>query len=156
MDGYLLLVVVHVMAAIIGIGPTYFSPVLLRAGQTTEQLRSSFRLGAILELFPKIGGSLAVLSGLVLVIIGDYQFKDIWIYGSLAIYVIIQVLVIGFAAPRQKKVFHWLFNQANASQSSTNPPSEYDALISQVRRIHYIATVLGIVLFVLMIVKPTL
>jgi len=156
MDGYLLLVVVHIMAAIIGIGPTYFSPVLLRAGQSTEQLRTSFRLGATLELFPKIGGSLAVISGLALVIIGDYQFKDVWIYGSLAIYVIIQILVIGFAAPRQKKVFNWLFHQASAVHSSSNPPGEYNALVSQVRVIHYIATVLGIALFVLMIVKPTL
>ncbi|PWV88446.1 putative integral membrane protein DUF2269 [Paenibacillus cellulosilyticus] len=156
MDGYLLLVVVHVMAAIIGIGPTYFSPVLLRSGQTTEQLRISFRLGAILELFPKIGGSLAVLSGIALVIIGDYQFKDVWIYCSLAIYVLIQMLVIGFAAPRQKKVFNWLFDQAAASQSSASPPGDYNALLSQVRTIHYVATLLGIALFVLMIVKPTL
>ncbi|MBD3920266.1 DUF2269 family protein [Paenibacillus sp. PR3] len=156
MDGYMLLVVVHVMAAIIGIGPTYFSPVLLRTGQTTEQLHSSFRLGAILELFPKFGGSLAVLSGLALVIIGDYQFKDVWIYGSIAIYVIIQILVIGFVAPRQKKVLNWLLDQASAVRTSTNPPIEYNALLSQVRTIHYIATVLGIALFVLMIVKPTL
>lgn len=156
MDGYLLLVVVHVMAAIIGIGPTYFSPVLLRAGQTTEQLRTSFRLGAILELFPKIGGSIAVLSGIALVIVGDYHFKDVWIYCSIAIYIIIQILVVGFAAPRQKKVFTWLLNQVSPVQTSTNPPGEYNALVSQVRTIHYIATVLGIALFVLMIVKPTL
>ncbi|MNG01127.1 hypothetical protein D3C84_840920 [compost metagenome] len=153
-DWYLLLVVVHVMTAIIGIGPAFFAPVLLRSGQPLDQLRHSFRLGAILELFPKIGGTIAVLSGIGLVIAGDYQFQDVWIYASIAIYVIIQVLMIGFAAPTQKRVFQFLFDQSSKSATDT-VPGEYTALVARIKTIHYVATVFGIILFILMIVKPT-
>ncbi|WP_164779763.1 DUF2269 family protein [Paenibacillus kobensis] len=153
-DWYLVLVVVHVMTAIIGIGPAFFAPVLLRSGQPLDQLRHSFRLGAILELFPKIGGTIAVLSGIGLVIAGDYQFKDVWIYASIAIYVIIQILMVGFAAPAQKRVFQWLFNQA-LEPSSNSVPVEYRELVARIHLIHYVATVFGIILFILMIVKPT-
>jgi uncharacterized membrane protein len=75
---------VHVLSAIIGIGPTYAFLVVLRKNQSVQELRSSLKMGIILELFLKILGSLAVVTGLVLFFVGDYgQFTQLWLIGSL-------------------------------------------------------------------------
>jgi len=149
------LVVIHVLAAIIGIGPTFFSPLLLRKGQTLGQARYSLALMSKLEFFPKILGSLAVVTGLLLAWLGDnYGFDLFWIYGSIAIYVIIQVIVIGFLAPVGAKA------AAIANASKEDPeqqaPADLNALIVKANKIHYSAMVFGVLLFLFMFFKPTL
>ncbi|WP_164472620.1 DUF2269 family protein [Cohnella candidum] len=149
-----ILVFIHVVAAIVGIGPTYFGHVLLRQGQTWGQLKSSLVYTKTLEKFPKILGSLAVLSGLLLAWLGDYGFDQLWIYGAIAIYVIIQIVVIGFMAPAGQKLADTVF--ASAEPADRPVPHDIAARLSKVNKINWIATTLGIVLFLLMFFKPTL
>lgn len=149
-----LLVAIHVISAIVGIGPTYFGHVLLRQGQNLGQLRQSLGLSAKLEKFPKILGSLAVLSGLLLVWLGDYGWDQLWIIASIADYVLIQIVVIAFmgrAAAKLGAKVATLPGPADAQLSG-----EIAGELRRVNAINYIATVLGIVLFALMFFKPTL
>jgi uncharacterized membrane protein len=149
-----ILVLIHVLTAVIGIGPTYFGHILLRKGQTYGQLRNSIGLLPLLEKFPKILGSLAVVSGILLAWLGDYGFKQLWIYGSLAIYVIIQVVVIGFMAPEAKK----LAEKVMASTDPADHPvsTELATDVAKVNKLNYIATCFGVILFLFMFFKPTL
>ncbi|WP_239617512.1 DUF2269 family protein [Cohnella mopanensis] len=149
-----ILVAIHVLSAIIGIGPTYFSHVLLRKGQTLGQLKSSLTFIPLLEKFPKILGSVAVLSGILLAWLGDYGFKQLWIYGSLAVYVIIQIIVVGFMAPAAKK----LVAKAMASSDPVDQTvsSELQVDVSKVNNLNYLAAIFGIILFLFMFFKPTL
>ncbi|MDI4646727.1 DUF2269 family protein [Cohnella hashimotonis] len=149
-----LLVAVHVISAIVGIGPTYFGHVLLRKGQTLGQLRDSLKLSAKLEMFPKTLGSLAVLSGLLLVWLGDYGWDQLWIIAAIVDYVLIQIVVIAFMARAAADV-------AAKAQVDTGPADKQaspalQAGVAKVNAINYVATVLGIVLFLLMFFKPTL
>lgn len=148
------LVVIHVMSAIIGVGPTFFGHVLLRKNQSLEDLRFSLKIGHRLELFPKIGGTLALLTGILLVIIGNYGgFAQTWIIGSLVVYALIQLLVIGFIVPRQKKMLGWAFDEANLHKASL--PDEQKKLLHTTSTLYYVASLLGVLLFILMIVKPS-
>jgi uncharacterized membrane protein len=149
-----ILVLIHVLTAVIGIGPTYFGHILLRKGQSYGQLRNSVGLLPLLEKFPKILGSLAVVSGILLAWLGDYGFKQLWIYGSLAIYVIIQVVVIGFMAPEGKK----LAVKVMASTDPSDHPvsAELAADVAKVNKLNYVATCFGVILFLFMFFKPTL
>jgi uncharacterized membrane protein len=153
-DWLQIIVFIHVFSAIIGIGPTYFCHVLLRKGQTLGQLRNSLNLVKLLEMFPKILGSLAVVSGLLLTWQGKYGFKELWIYGSIILYVIIQIVVIGFMAPRS----HKLAKAAAASSDPVDLPvsSVLGAQVAKVNAYNYIATCLGVLLFFFMFFKPTL
>lgn len=153
-DWIYVLVFIHVLSAIIGIGPTYFGHVLLRKGQTLGQLRNSLVYMPLLEKFPKILGSLAVVSGILLAWLGEYGFKALWIYGSLIIYVIIQIVVIAFMAPAAKK----LNVKANASSEPADQTvsSELGADVSKVNKLQYVAGALGVILFLFMFFKPTL
>jgi uncharacterized membrane protein len=149
-----LLVLIHVLSAIIGIGPTFFGHVLLRKGQNYGQLRNSVVLMPMLEKFPKILGTLAVVSGILLSWLGDYGFKQLWIYGSLAVYVLIQIVVIGFMAPAAQKLVSKVMESKDPSDQPIS--AEFADDVAQVNKINYVATCFGVVLFLLMFFKPTL
>ncbi|AWN23607.1 hypothetical protein DKM44_10510 [Deinococcus irradiatisoli] len=148
-----ILILVHVLSAVIGIGPTYFTAVLLHPRQTVPRLALGAHFAERLELFPKIGGTLAVLTGLLLVWQGHYgSLAQIWLLGSLLIYVMIQVLIVGFAVPRTKRLDAWL--AAEAGRAGTLPLLQL-RLLREVYGLHLAAMALGIVLFALMILKPS-
>jgi len=149
-----LLVALHVLSAVVGIGPTFFGHILFRSGQTLGQLRGSLGLMRILEKFPKILGSLAVLTGLLLAWLGDYGFGQFWIYGSIALYVIIQTLVIGVLAPIAKKVAAQAFSSAESPDRPLSP--ELAAGVARVNGLQYLISALGVLLFLFMFFKPTL
>ncbi|MBP1991643.1 DUF2269 family protein [Paenibacillus eucommiae] len=147
------LVLIHVLSAIIGVGPTFFGHVLVRNNQTLEQLRHSMKLGRMLDFFPKIGGSIAVLSGILLVTLNNYgSYTQLWLLGSLILYILIQIVVIGFVAPAQKRVAQWVFDAKNLSKSEL--PQEQRANLSRANVMLYAASAMGLVLFVFMIIKP--
>ncbi|WP_256759490.1 DUF2269 family protein [Cohnella sp. WQ 127256] len=147
------LVLIHVLSAIIGVGPTFFGHVLVRNNQTLEQLRHSMKLASLLDFFPKIGGTIAVISGILLISLNDYgSYTQMWLVGSLILYVLIQIVVIGYVAPAQKRVKQWVFDAANASQIEL--PQEQRVNLSKANAMLYAASVMGLALFVFMIIKP--
>jgi len=147
------LVLIHVLSAIIGIGPTFFGHVLVRINQTPEQLRHSMKLAGRLDFFPKVGGTLAVITGILLVVLNDYgKFTQLWLVGSLVLYVLIQIVVIGFVAPSQKRLAQWLFDEANLNVPDL--PWEQRKLLAQASSMLYVASTMGLALFIFMILKP--
>ncbi|TXK74528.1 DUF2269 family protein [Paenibacillus sp. N3.4] len=147
------LMLIHVLSAIIGVGPTFFGHVLVRNNQTLEQLRHSMKLARMLDFFPKIGGSIAVLSGILLITLNNYgSYTQLWLLGSLILYVLIQIVVIGFVAPAQKRVAQWVFDETNLSKIEL--PQEQRANLTRANAMLYAASAMGVVLFVFMIIKP--
>ncbi|WP_247740879.1 DUF2269 family protein [Cohnella sp. LGH] len=147
------LVLIHVLSAIMGIGPTFFGHVLVRFNQTPEQLRHSLKLAGRLDFFPKVGGSLAVITGILLIVLNDYgTFTQLWLVGSLVLYVLIQIVVIGFVAPSQKRLAQWVFDEANLNKSEL--PWEQRRILAKANSMLYVASSMGLVLFVFMILKP--
>jgi uncharacterized membrane protein SirB2 len=149
------LILIHVLSAIVGVGPTFFGHVLMRRKQTIDGLRQSLSMFSKLEFFPKIGGTIALLSGIVLYFIGDYgSFMQIWLIGSLVLYLYIQIMIIGFAAPAGKKLGTWLFNPDHKSADSL--PQEQQKLYDRLNGFYWAASSGGIALFIFMIMKPVL
>ncbi|WP_047984776.1 DUF2269 family protein [Ornithinibacillus californiensis] len=149
------LVLIHVLSAIIGVGPTFFGHVFFRKKQTVGDFKQSLKLSKMLEFFPKIGGSIAVLSGIALVIWSSWSFTEFWILGSILLYIGIQVVVIGFVAPITKELVHWV-KEDNTLSDYEPLPSEQSATLSKANRYYYIASCMGTLLFILMILKPIL
>lgn len=148
------LVLVHVLSAIIGVGPVFFSHVLFRKNQTTNELKHSLALMKKLEYFPKIGGSLAVLTGLTLILLNDYGpfFQTTWLIGSLILYICIQIVAAGFIPPRVKKLAEFL--SKHDGDGNVNEDSDFRTNWSFVNRWMYVASGLGTILFIFMILKP--
>jgi hypothetical protein len=147
------LALVHVLAAVIGVGPTYFFPILFRASAAPAELRGALAIGQRLARYPQIGGPIAVLSGIALVLTIDaHLFTRLWVYGSVALFVFIQAVIGAVAIPATKKVAAWALHPANADATSLS--AEAEASYRRLRGAHWAAAVLGTALFVLMILKP--
>ncbi|MDF2724424.1 MAG: hypothetical protein K0Q59_4099 [Paenibacillus sp.] len=147
------LVTVHVLSAVLGIGPTYFGHILLRKKQQREQLLQSLSMFKLLNYFPKIGGTIAVVSGILLVALTGWNFSDLWILVSLALYVVIQVVAVGMLGPVLNKLVQAL-NAADGGESSPSGTDSKSTLLAKANRLYNTASLLGIVLIVLMIIKP--
>ncbi|MFC7786112.1 MULTISPECIES: DUF2269 family protein [unclassified Rossellomorea] len=148
------LILLHVLSAIIGVGPTFFAHVLTRPDKSVEQLKVTTELNRRLEYFPKIGGSIAVLTGFILFYKGDYgSFAQLWILGSVILYILIQIIVIGFITPLSKKISEWISLPENEHLTGA-PPEEIQRHLVKVDRYFYMASTLGVLLFILMIMKP--
>ncbi|WP_274365964.1 DUF2269 family protein [Paenibacillus thermotolerans] len=147
------LVLIHVLSAIIGVGPTFFSHILLREKQSLSELKHSLSLMKKLEFFPKIGGSLAVLTGLALILLNNYgTFLQTWLIGSLILYILIQIVAAGLLPPRVKKIAAIVEQHDGSAELQDN--AEFRRNWSFVNRWMYVATGLGTILFIFMIVKP--
>ncbi|MCM3616628.1 DUF2269 domain-containing protein [Sutcliffiella horikoshii] len=148
------LVLFHVMVSIIGIGPTIFGTILLRKHQTISDLRHNVLLQHKLDYFPKTGGTLAVITGILLVLFGSYgSILQIWLFGSLVLYLTIQIIVIGFISPALSNLQQWLLHPDNRA-STQLPPSQISAL-HKVSNLYWLTILLGLTIFVMMIIKPT-
>jgi uncharacterized membrane protein len=147
------LVLLHVLSAIIGVGPTFFSHVLLRKQQSVSELKQSMKLVKRLEIFPKVGGSIAVLSGLALILLNDYgTFLQTWLIGSLILYILIQIVAAG-VIPRKSKRLAELVESHSTGNGSTDE-KEIRTHLHFVSNWMYVASTLGTLLFIFMILKP--
>lgn len=147
------LVVIHVLAAVLGLGPAYAFPFLLRKTSSIQEMERNLGHVAHLEVFPKIFGTLAIVSGLALFFIGSYgSFAQIWILGTLIVYIMIEVLVIGFLNPTAKKLQSAIAALKTKAKQEAN--TELDGMYARVRNLHVWAGVLGLAIFILMTMKP--
>lgn len=146
------LVFIHVAAAIIGIGPTFFMHVCFRKKQTVGELKQSFSVMNYLMPFPKIVGTIAVLSGILLVILTGWQFADFWIWGSLAVYVATQIMVIGVATPAMNKANAAL--SALKSADSEALPSYLQSAVQRINKYLYLISTFALLIILMMVIKP--
>jgi len=148
------LIVVHVLAAVIGLGPAFAFPMLLKKTGSKQEMERNLRQVAQLETFPKIGGLVAVVSGLCIFFFGSYgSFMQIWVLGSLIMYILIEILIVGFLVPTVKRLHGAI---AAAVSEGENGPllGETTIMYGRVRNYHLWASILSVVIFVLMVVRP--
>jgi hypothetical protein len=148
------LVVVHVLAAVIGIGPTYFYPALFRPSLPLSELRAALVTAQRLARYPQIGGPIAVVSGIALVFAIDpgRLFVQKWIFLSIALFLVVQMIIMAIAVPATKKLAAWAFHPSNAGATVLSPEAE--AHYRRLRGAHTAAAAFGTVLFALMVLKP--
>lgn len=89
----------------------------------------------------------------MLYFIGNYgAFTQLWLLGSLICYIIIQIIVIGLITPNIKKLSQWVFNEENQSEKELLLLEQ--SYLSRANRLFYVASTFGLLLFILMIIKP--
>lgn len=147
------LVVIHVLSAVLGLGPAYAFPFILRRTSSVEEMRRCLSQVATLEAFPKIFGTIALVSGLLLFFVGSYgPFAQTWILGALIAYVLLEALIIGFLNPATQRLQRALAGDPASPERIA--ADERDRLYARVRNSHAWAGIGSLVIFVLMIVKP--
>ncbi len=146
------LVLIHVLSAIIGVGPTFFFHYLLRNNQTVSGWKHSFNTAMQLQKLPTIGGLIAVTTGIIMVALSDWRFLDFWIIASLILYASVQVLFIILTGPLVKKLGIWVTETKMADGEPL--PADQEALVRSTNKRVMFTNSFALFIFIFMIMKP--
>lgn len=147
------LVFLHVVSAVVGLGPAYAFPLMLKKERSLLEVKRMVELVARIEVLPKIFGLLTLISGLLLVWLGNYgSFFTLWIGGALVLFILAEVVIIGFLTPAAKRLSTTISELMEQGVSETNEHTLQ--LLSKVRNYHITSCVMVLVIIAFMVVKP--
>jgi uncharacterized membrane protein len=149
MTFYGTIVLIHVIAAIMGLGASFAMPVVTKFAKTKSQALFALDLNAKIEILPKIGSLTLLFTGLILGYLNTGLFTEVWYIASLVIYVLAQVLVIGIIPKKQKQMSEIL-----TAYEGDDLPDDYRNVDKQTDPYMYLLHSLAVVIIILMVVKP--
>ncbi len=149
MTFYKIIVVLHIFSAIIGMGPGFILTTVVKSGNTMTELRHSYAVRHKLHIFVMVGGTLLLITGLLMGFMNPILFRMGWYVTSLVLF--LAALAIGplVLSPRSKPVKALL-----ASHKGEEIPEEYHRLSRILFRYEHLENALFIVIIALMILKP--
>lgn len=150
MTFYQLLLIVHVMSAIIGLGPGFVMIYIVTVAQSMEELRYSYRLRHRIHIFVMIGGIGLLVTGIWMGLLQPYLFKTGWYVVSLILYMI--ALVMGpFVLKPLAAPIKMFLSDANEREEI---PKSYNKIANRLFFWERIEMFLFILIILLMILKP--
>ena len=149
MTFYKIIVVLHIFSAIMGMGPGFILTTVVKSGKTMTELRHSYAVRHKLHIFVMVGGTLLLITGLLMGFMNPSLFRMGWYVISLVLF--LAALAIGplVLSPRSKPVKALL-----ASHKVEEIPEEYYRLSKILFRYEYLENAIFIVIIALMIIKP--
>ncbi len=149
MSLYQLLVLVHVMSAILGMGPGFILIYVVSKARQMSELRQAFALRKRLHVFVMVGGTLLLLSGIAMGLINSMLFQSDWYVLSLCLFLIALAFGPLVLSPRAKPIKNLLQNQTNEQI-----PAQYYILAKSLFFYERIENVLFLIIISLMVLKP--
>ncbi|WP_042357102.1 DUF2269 family protein [Bacillus rubiinfantis] len=149
MSFYQVLVFIHVFSAIIGMGPGFILTTVVKSGDNMTELRHSYAIRHRLHIYVMIGGTLLLLTGLLMGLMNPSLFQMGWYVTSLVLF--LAALAIGplVLTPRSKPIKAML-----ASHKGEDIPQEYRRLSKELFFYENVENIIFIIIIALMITKP--
>lgn len=149
MTFYSLLLVIHIVAAVVGLGASFGMPVLMSSVKTVPQAKFALAVSKGIEKFAKVGSITLLITGIIMAIIQPYLFKEIWYIASLVIYVAVQPIAAGILPKKAKLQMETLENYLGEEL-----PDGYNTLAKESVPLNNVLHIAAIVLIILMTIKP--
>ncbi|MDN3018320.1 DUF2269 family protein [Paenibacillus sp. BSR1-1] len=146
---YKVIVFIHIFSAIIGMGPGFILTTVVKSGNTMTELRHSYRLRHKLHIYVMVGGTLLLVTGLIMGFLNPSLFRMGWYIVSLVLFLVALASGPLLLSPRSKPVKALL-----ESHKGDEIPEEYWRLSKALFRTEYVANVIFIIIITLMILKP--
>ncbi|MBS2967908.1 DUF2269 family protein [Metabacillus sp. KIGAM252] len=146
---YGIIVLIHVIAAVCGLGATFALPILMNRPKTAAQAHFAIHVNAGIEKLAKIGSITLLVTGIVLGILNPVLFTKIWFIASLIIYVAVQPIAAGILPKRiaeQKAILE--------SHSGEDLPESYHQIGNSMAPYNGFLHSAAIILIALMVLKP--
>lgn len=116
---YTALLVIHILSAILGVGPVFLLNMILRKAKTAEQLRYAHRIVSRLNRNANASFGLILLSGLSMGWINPWLFRLEWYIASLVLFFVSGVYAITAVEPILKQ----MNRVAGQTGTATSPAS---------------------------------
>lgn len=149
MSFYDILVVIHVFSAIVGLGPGFVMIYIVTKAETMTELRHVYKIRNRIHIFVMIGGTLLLLTGLVMGLLRPYLFNQIWFISSLVLFLIALGAGPILLSPRSKPIKIIL-----EEHKGEHVPERYHALSKQLFFYERITNIIFFIIILLMITRP--
>ncbi|HLS36268.1 MAG TPA: DUF2269 family protein [Bacillota bacterium] len=149
MSLYSVLIVIHVLSAILGLGPGFVMIYIVTKSKTMTELRHAFFIRNRVHHFVMIGGILLLVTGLWMGFLKTYLFKAGWYIVSLILYLIALAAGPLWLKPLSEPIKNILENH-----QGDDIPEEYEQYAKRLFFYERILNTIFIIIIVLMITKP--
>jgi len=146
---YSVVLVIHIIAAVCGLGAAFANPSIMKKGTTVAGAKQALETAKAVEKYAKVGSITLLLTGLLLGVLNTSLFTQGWYITALVLYLAVQPIV-AYMIP--KKVGQ--INEIIEKQETNELPQEFFPLAMQIGKLDNIARTSVIVLIVLMSLKP--
>jgi uncharacterized membrane protein len=143
--------VIHILLAVVAVGFNLSYGILIgRAMREPDHLGHVLRTVKTMDdRFANPAYGLLLVFGLAMVFIGPWDITDLWILGSLGLYVVMVAVAAALYTPT-------LRNQIAALETHGAASAEFAALSARGTRVGMVLGALVVVIIGLMVLKPTL
>mgnify|MGYP001198526778 CR=1 FL=1 len=147
---YKFLVLLHILSAILGMGPGFIMIYIVTKATTLTELRHAYLIRNRLHVFVMVGGTLLLLSGLGLGVLNPIYFSAKWYIISLILFLIALAFGPLVLSPRSKPIKELLNNTMNTETI----PEQYYVFARKLFFYERIENLIFITIIVLMVLKP--
>ncbi|MCO5259162.1 MAG: DUF2269 domain-containing protein [Crocinitomicaceae bacterium] len=149
MPFYKILVLIHVLSAILGLGPGFVMIYIVTRAKTMTELRHAYLIRNRVHIFVMVGGTLLLLTGIAMGLMNPLLFHAIWYVASLTTFLIALAFGPVVLSPRSKPIKELIKNH-----QGDDIPQEYFQMAKKLFFYERIENVLFLIVIVLMILKP--
>ncbi|MBS4195478.1 DUF2269 family protein [Lederbergia citri] len=146
---YKILVFIHIFSAILGMGPGFVLSQIGRTAKTINELRLAYKIKNRLHVFVMIGGTLLLVSGLLMGAINTSLFRTVWYVVSLLLFLLAlamgPIVLSPISKPLKAKI---------EAHEGNEIPEEYIREGKKLVFYENIASFIFLVIIALMILKP--
>lgn len=146
---YKILVFIHIFSAILGMGPGFILIHVVKSAKTMTQLKYAYEMRRQLHTFVMIGGTLLLITGLLMGLLNTGLFQMGWYVTSLVLFLIALAMGPLVLAPKSKPLKRLL-----ETYKGEDIPEEYTRLSNQLFRYERIENGIFLIIIALMILKP--
>lgn len=148
---YKILVLLHILSAILGLGPGFVMIYIVKKAKTMPELRHAYSSRNTLHVFVMIGGTLLLLTGLAMGTIHTYLWSMGWYVTSLILFLIALMFGPLVLSPKSKPVKQLLKYHRDERDDI---PEEYHALARKLIFFERIENLIFLIIITLMVLKP--
>jgi len=148
---YGLLLFIHIFSAILGMGPgmTMTFVVTYSKPKTMAELKIAFRIRNGLHILTMVGGTLLLVTGLLMGVLNLTLFSQGWYLVSLLLFLIALSFGPFLLKPRSVPIKKLL-----ATHKGASIPEEYELYSKRLFRLENLINLIFLVIIALMILKP--
>jgi len=149
MSFYKLLVFIHIFSAILGLGPGFIMIYVVTKAKTMTELRHAYMIRNRIHIFVMVGGTLLLVTGVLMGMINPYLFKQGWYVVSLILFLVALAFGPIALSPRSKPIKKML-----KEHQGDDVPERYHILAKDLFFYERIENILFLIIIALMILKP--
>jgi len=151
MSFYSILVTIHVIAAVCGLGAAFASPIISKSPKTVSQAKLCIHINEKVEKLAKYGSITLLVTGLILGALNPSLFTQVWYIVSIVIFISVQPIVAAVLPKKIKAQQELLDNHKGKDEAL---PEAYHQLNKEQQPFTMYVHSAAVVLIILMILKP--